>query len=524
MIPGRAIAANAGTPVKRLREAGTPGAPVGVAAQGHRIVYARCRFQTEAGQTQMSTSYESSGGVWAPPQRRSQPPRCDVVRPGEMPGVRWVLAAIYLWFVVMSRALLYNWGVPVPFRLVSQIGNTAVLGLLAVGVFRYTQRHPLHQVFAPLHCQRIYYWFLLLAVFTGYGIARGNEWVTIGKEFTAFCYIGFFLILGGDDRFWAHISKPITILFYIGALLIVTSANTPIVQVLGNEVVQDLAASAVVAHRHILSIGYTLRPLMASALLLGVWGLVTKQKGLWGYLQISAPLVLFACEVGLFLFRSTAIYILIAGASYLILRPVFERRARIGKSVLVLFAAAVCIATFGATETSDFFLARGSEETQGEGLFESRNAEVATYVGEVGWGALVGRGVGGYFDASAVYQQPWEAEYAREAFGKWGTLHYGVLVFGLKGGFVMLTLFASMVAPGFRRRSRRWYRNPCNLAGALLFPTSVLMVVTNPLFLSVEGLLFMLALMIPLSRFARRRAPDIDYIPALAAGSRKRPA
>ena len=353
-----------------------------------------------------------------------------------------------------------------------QIGNLAVLGLLAIGIYRYIQCCPIHNNFTDSHCRRIYYWFLLLALFACYGILRGNELVTIGKESTAFCYIGFFLVLGGDDRFWAHLRKPLTALFYIGAFLVVSFANTPAVQVAEDAVTQNLTADVSVAHRNIFSLGYTLRPLMASGLLLGIWGLVSKQKGLWRNLQMAAPVVLFACEVGLFLFRSTGAYVVLAGASYLILCPVFERRVHMGRTILVLCAAAIGVTVFAATETSDYFLARLSAETQKEGLFESRNAELGAYLDDLRWETISGRGIGGTFDAFSAFLRPGEDAYAREALSKWATLHYGVLVFALKGGVLMLALFISLLMPGFRRRSRDWYRNRYNLTAALLFPTA----------------------------------------------------
>jgi len=358
---------------------------------------------------------------------------------------------------------------------------------------------------------------LLLALFVGYGVARGNDLMAISKELTALCYVGFFLILGGDDRFWAYLSKPLTVLFYAGAILVVAFANTPIVQAVGDEVRQDLTAPVAVAHRNILSLGYTLRPLMASGLFLGVWGLVNRQRGLWRCLQISAPIVLFACEVGLFLFRSAGAYVLLAGVSCLVLRPFFERRAQARKSIVILATAAIGITIFAATSPSDYLLTRISEDTRENGLFESRNTELREYLDQAGWGVLLGRGVGGTFDASNAYLGAGRS-YDRESFSSWNTLHYGVLAFGLKGGIVMLALFVSMLTPGLRRRGRQWYKNPCNLTAALLFPTSVVMVITDPLLLGVEGLLFMLVLMAPLSRFGRRGVLDMKCAPVFGTG------
>jgi hypothetical protein len=429
-------------------------------------------------------------------------------RPPHMPGMAWMLAAIYLWNAIMCRAILHHWGVPIPFRLVSQIGNIVAFVLLAVGVFVYTRNHPIHQIFRVGRCRLIYGWFLLLLLFGCYGIIRGNDWSAIGRESMAFCYIGFFLILGGDDRFWAQISKHLTVLFYMSAFLVVVFSTTPMVQVIGDEVFQDYVGALGTGHRNIFSLGFTLRPTIASGMFLGIWGLVGKDKGLWAYLQVSAFLVAFGIEAGLFLFRSSGVYILLAGLGYFLLRPRLERSAQAGKSAMIAATAIIGLMVFAKTTASDDLQARFFEETLHAGLFESRNGEVKAYLEQSGWQALLGRGVGGSFDATGA--TAWTgSSYDARMFANWATMHYGILIFFLKGGILMLALFASLLTPALRRRSRGWYKNPCNLAAALLFPASVLMITTDPIPFGVESLLFMLALIVPLSRFGKRGDPGV---------------
>jgi len=349
-------------------------------------------------------------------------------------------------------------------------------------------------------------WFFLLALLSAYGIARGNDWYITGKECMAGCHIGIFFILGSDDRFWYKIEKPLTIMFYIGALLVATFSNTPVVQAIGDVVLQDYNAPISTAGRNINSLGYSLRPLMASGLLLGMWGLVRKGKPIWRFLQVSALFVTLACDVGLFVFRGTFLAIVLVGLSYLLLLPFLKDNAFSAKSVFILTAGAIGFIVFAESDVLDRLQRRLLEETQTESLWGSRNAELRAYLDQVRWEALVGRGIGGTFDATGGGSWSKSTSIGL-TYRTWGVLHYGILIFSLKGGIVMLALFASWLTPGLRHRPRRWYTNPCNLTAALLFPLYLLILVTNPLPFSVEGLLFMLALMVPLSRFSRRLAP-----------------
>jgi hypothetical protein len=354
-----------------------------------------------------------------------------------------------------------------------------------------------------LCCQGIYIWFILLTLCSIYGIARGNDVDPVIKEFMAGCYIAFFLILGSDDRFWYKIEKPLTILFYISASLVIAFSFTPMVQVVDGVVVQDYSAPIETGGRLIFTLGHSLLPLMATGLFLGVWGLVRKHRHIWQILQVSALFVLFACEVGLFLYRSAVVTIALVVLCCIFLRPLLLGDKVISaKNILILAAVALLFIGYVGIDHSSSVLDRFSTEKQGAGYWESRNQELRSYLDDMGWETLIGRGVGGTYDATdggRVTTIDTNVEYT-----KWPYVHYGILIFSLKGGIIMVVIFISWLMSGLRHRQRSWYKNPCNLTAALLFPAYVLTSFTNPFPFSVEGLLVMLALMVPLSRFSMR--------------------
>lgn len=424
-----------------------------------------------------------------------------------MPGVKWILAAIYLWHAVMLRDLLFNWGIPAPLQLISSIGSLFVVCLLAIGVCVYIRRARLCSHFSVWRRNEIYAWFTLLLLYSAYGIAHGNDWPSVGKELIAGCYFVFFLILGSDDRFWYEIEKPLTILFYMSVLLVVTYSHTPAIQLTVDSITQENAASIATGGRLIGSLGYEFRPLIESGLFLGMWGLVRRHGRFWRTLQVSAWLAMFACNVGLFLFRGWVLMLALVVLSYVILRPLLEREPFPFKNVLVLAASAILVVGFMRTSQSTFLAKRFTQETRSEGIFHSRDAELQAYFNDLGWESLIGRGMGGSFDKTGAMTDMKVSERLGLDLSKWKTLHYGIFILLLKGGILMLVIFSSWLISGFSVRRPVWYKNSCNLTAALLFPAFAFNVVFNPFTFSVEGLLSMLSLMIVLSRFIKRLPP-----------------
>jgi hypothetical protein len=112
--------------------------------------------------------------------------------------------------------------------------------------------------------------------------------------------MGVTLYLGTDDRVWYALDKHLTILFWLGVVLISLNLYVPLPEVKGVEFVD-------VTDRFSGTIASLLGPLIAPGLFLGVWGLVSKRRGIWKVLQILAPVASVGIQAGLFLFRSSAV-------------------------------------------------------------------------------------------------------------------------------------------------------------------------------------------------------------------------
>ena len=416
-------------------------------------------------------------------------------RTRDLPGIQWILLGLYLNFALVCRPVLYHWGIPLPMRLVSQIGNPIVLLLFAIGGYQYAKSQHVHLLLRESPGFRIRTWFCIIAFLSVYGVIHGNEWITIGKEAIAFSTMGIFLLVGEDECFWYGLEKHLTVLFYLGFALMYVYYQSPTVTVTSQGVLQDFYVT--MDPRYTGSLAYPLRPLVAPGLLLGIWGLVRRSGGIWRILQILALPALFACEANLFKFRSSAAFALLAALSFLVLGPLLERRIRLFTSVFVLAVGTLGLLYYLPTKSGQILETRVTVETKKAPLFGSRLAELEAYLADMGPEAVVGRGLGGTFDASRVY--------GPNMGRKWAGLHFGVLVFTLKGGLPFLLAFLSFIRPGFAWRDPFWYRNPCDLTAALLFPVYCCAIIFNPIHFSPEMALYNLPVMMVLARSARQK-------------------
>jgi len=425
----------------------------------------------------------------------------------EMPGLRWVLAAIYLWFVVFFRAVLYVAGINVDLRLLSQVGYSAVSILIIIGLYKYSVSGAPASIQKPGFSLRLYAWLLFVFVLMAYGIVRENQLDLVVKEADACLYVYAALVMGIDDRFWRGIEKPLTYLFFLSALLVILYSAVPDVTVTADLVNQDTTEE--ISARHIETLGYAFRPATFAGYLVGVWGLAARKKSWWTRFQTSALFVVFICDVGLFAHRSVAIELFLIYILSITFVPLLTRRAINFKKLLMVTLLMVSGAIyFLSTSAGELLVVRFTGQAEREGLFGSRNEEIQAFSKDMGWELAVGRGLGGTFDESAQTDLPERAA--------WPVLHYGIMVWLLKGGVLMLLLFCSFCAVRFWGMPRDWYMNPYNLTAAILIPVYLSEFVSDPLNLSVEGMPFLLATMMCFARFwkvdesVRRPAPSIS--------------
>ncbi len=405
------------------------------------------------------------------------------------PAIWQIVISFYLVAIVVCRAVFIQWGIPLPYHEVGYLGTALAIALSANGAFSLVRRRSFRDLCNREHYQRALLWLWLVAFWAVYGYFRHNDMILLVPETISLIYMGLFLLVGIDDQAWNVILKHLTIIFYAGVVMIVLTYDVPLL-------LEDVRARVQVSDRYLNTVGSQVRPLLAPGLLLGVFGLVRQDEPKWRIFQIGALFIFPAIEAGLFQFRSSAVSFICAIASYFVLRPIFERRAKVGTTVIVFVVLLVIVGIYFETDSARTLEQRATVETERVGLFDYRNGELNALFSDLGLESLVGRGPGGTYDATAVYRF-----YSNSA--QWAWVHFGILIFLLKGGICLLLLFSWFLISGVRFRKLRWYQNPCNLTAALLLPACLFSVSVIPIPLGVDGSLSNIGLVFVLSRFGR---------------------
>jgi hypothetical protein len=415
------------------------------------------------------------------------------------PGLRLVVFAIYVNCIILCRPVLYFGGLSLPDAYFGVYGSLLTIILIAAGMFKYLEYGSINQLCSRQYKNKITLWFLAIILLGIYGILLGNDWNLIYRETFLCVEMGVFLLLGIDDRFWYGLDKHITCAFYLGVALILIYYQVPIPEFYGlhmNTLLEP--GEPIVNFRSTNSTAVLLRPLLGPGVLIGMWGLVRRDGGVWRIAQIAALPAFFACEVGIFKYRSEAIFAALAVASFLLLRPMLEKRLRPTMSVILLSVVLLGLAYYVSTESYQLLERRQEESVNG---MDYRFDELDALRADLGWQILVGRGLGGTFDASAVRA-------GEEGADKWMTVHFGLVVLMLKGGIPFLVMFLSFIVPGISIRARSWYANPINLTAALLLPIYILWFIVDPIALTPDAVLLILPPMMLLARFGTRQTLD----------------
>ena len=410
-------------------------------------------------------------------------------------GLRWILAGMAILLLTTLWPVIYHLGIPLSRTLTARLGGTAGTLALFVGVIIFVRAVRPHGLLTPSQRFSIILWRALLLLFLTVGIILGNSVVSAGREFLFLWMLAEFLVAGVDDRFWFAIEKPLTVVFYVAVPFIFTYYETPMLLVDPLGVYSHNVGQE--GGRYTWSLAYQLRPLINFGLFLGVWGFVRPNGGIWRMAQMIAPIPYFIIDVGLFQFRSVVFLLAVVVVSLLIFRPLLESRRRPAATAILLAVCVGGLLIFVDSERYDVFKKRSFEETAKESIFQSRLDELTAYQDDMGWEILVGRGLGGSFDASAVFSK-------HQASEEWGGVHFGILLFTLKGGVLLFVVFVAFMGRGFQLRPKAWYGNPCNLAAALFFPVIVIQLVLNPISATPVALFKFLPVMMVLARFGRR--------------------
>ena len=424
-------------------------------------------------------------------------------------GVRWILVGLVVLFLSGIRNVFFHWGIPLQVRNVALISGFLGSACITWGIYRYCRATDLWHLVVPNHKSKLLLWCLVLALLLVGGLLNGNQINDIGKELIIFWLIGVFLLMGTSDELWFALDRPLTIMFYLAALLVFVYSTTD--GVISGDFGTEQIKAQLINVRNIDSLGYGLRPLMGTGTFLFVLGCVSPRHGLWKVLQVGALFVTFGSGVGLFAFRGAVFSITLVAAMVLLVRPFLEQRRRRTLTAALSVCGVVGLIAFAQSNAYRNIVNRITFETRDEPIFASRIDEASAMFEDLEWAILTGRGLGGAFDVTAVF--------GNRLGENWTTIHIGILMFALKGGVVLMVLFISFVAPGVVFRSKTWYQNPCNLTATLLFPNLVLNFCFNPFPLSVDAVFTYLPSMMVLARYGRSMHMRRVGIPMLGAGS-----
>lgn len=413
-------------------------------------------------------------------------------------GLFFIYAALAVMVLTSIRSVLYLYGLPSP-QLVSILGNLAGFGLLLIGAYRYTTANGLWRMTTLSHRIQLFLWVCCVGLAGLLGFWNENESNALVKEFISLNSWVFFLLLGASDRFWLKMVKPMTLIFYLGAVLVVVFADAA--AVVTNEMGTEQLDLDSLGSRNQHSLGFRLRPLVGAGLFLFIWGVVNPQAGIWKLLQLGALPVLIFMSVGIFVFRGSAIMAVVSVLMVLIVRPMLETRSRPNLTAFLFAGCALGALGFSQTEAFEKLTRRAVEQTQNEGFLTSRTAEYEAYVADMGWEVTTGRGLGGSFDATGVMKG--------DRAHIWQTTHFGLLVLSLKGGVLMTVVFLAFLIPGLALQETQWYQNPMNLTAALYFPIILANYIFNPIYLAPESIFGAMAIMMSLARFGR--TPEAEY-------------
>jgi hypothetical protein len=411
-----------------------------------------------------------------------------------MPGMQWIIIAFYAGFFTAIRPILIYWGFPLQIRTINYLGTGVTFSLLSFGIYRYVVKEKISDLYTREYLLKLKAWFIIVFVMFAYGFYLKNTFLTITTDFILYFYMGMFLLIGGDDRFWRIIIKHLTILFYAAVVLMFFFINVSMIPYKDES--YNYRQLYMMDDRYTMSVSYYLRPLISSGLLIGMWGLVHGDKK-WRFMQVLTWAFYFAYEVGFFQFRAGFIFITMAIFSFLLLRPLLEKRSRVNFTYVFIVLFLLSFAYYTTTEYWSNFSERFDLNQKVTGIFSGRFEELDAYITDLGWKVVVGRGMGGTFDASTV-------SWTSGAY-VWSTLHFGILIYTLKGGVLFLFLFLSIFfMPLIKRRKSCWYHEPYNLAAILIFPVYFVQYLINPIFAGPESIFFHLPIMMVLSRFGKR--------------------
>lgn len=345
------------------------------------------------------------------------------------------------------------------------------------------------------HHRRVQLYMALLIIITFYGLIRGNEIQITISQAMFFFSLGFFLVLGADDRVCDVTFKIATVMIWLAAIFATLTFNIHSYDV-------DLASWEDVAGsnmRYESSLAIKFHVIFGLGLPLFLHGWLVS-KSWWGRLQMLALVPFLVFDLFIFKYRGSLFMVAMVLVAALLM-PVGKKRkfVLIIGSVVCFFGLCLWLHTQGGGVFSERLLEYEQKGTGIiSGMFEYRWPESERFFEETGIECLWGRGIGGGFDLGGMFL-------SSGYDSNWQVLHIGWLTFMLKGGIPFLLIMLSFWLAGLGKKNRLWMKNIHNIIAKLWCPIIFAIWLLNPITMNysstfIQGLTFLL-----LARFGQRQ-------------------
>jgi hypothetical protein len=272
-----------------------------------------------------------------------------------------------------------------------------------------------------------------------------------------------FLAISRYDEVWEDLEKPLIVMFWIGALMMLVSwSKISLRYSVWEETAFTMGAAGRGAVR---TVAYRIQGVLDFWPLLFALGYMRRRWNIWKILGMGSVLMFLAVQVR-FQKRAPMGRGLAYLAAVLLFIPVMRRRLKVGTAIILLVAVLGLFTVVMGGAHYEQLIKRF--EGTGSLLQSTRIAEARTMLSDLGlFDYLFGRGMGGHYAAG----EGWTGAVLREGGGLRRTgVHMGALVPLLKGGLFLCAIYYSFFLSMFRRKGRRWYDNTFNTAAMTILP------------------------------------------------------
>jgi len=398
------------------------------------------------------------------------------------PGIAYVYLGLIMLIITLLWPVLFYWGLPLPRALTARVGGIIGPVIFYFGMRRFITGTMTERFASSSIRSFLLFWRALLILCFFYGVYAGNDILAAVREIIVLWLFAEIFLAGTNPLFWHAIAPALTFAFYIATPLLLMYYDVP--GITTDEMGSDFRNTAEIGGRFTWSLVYGIRSLTATGIFLAFWAVILNppQSKYMRYLQLAAPFFQFFFTVVLFQFRGGAFIFILITVIFFLIRPLLDKQ-KVRNTALLFTSGLIGLMFYLQSDAFDVLQYRAFEATQKIGIFESRSSEFKDFVNDMGFEMVLGRGLGGTFDASNTFGAK------RDNAHQWGTLHIGLAIFLLKGGIPLLIGFLYLCIPTqifsyFRTRNRyqliailyysiilfSFIMNPFSLSPTSIFP------------------------------------------------------